>query len=119
MAGYKDLDVYQRAYRQVKEIHQMSHQIPDVERYEIGSQIRRAALSIVLNIAEGYGRKDSAGEFQHFLRTAMGSCNEVRVLLDLIKDLGYIGDAKYQELEEGYEILGRQLYKLRETTKKS
>ncbi len=49
----------------------------------------------------------------------MGSCNEVRVLLDLIKDLGYIGDAKYQELEEGYEILGRQLYKLRETTKKS
>jgi four helix bundle protein len=117
--GYKNLDVYQRAYKQVKEIHKMSHEFPDVEKYEIGSQIRRAALSIVLNIAEGYGRKDSAGEFQHFLRMAMGSSNEVRVLLDLIKDLGYIAEAKHQELEEEYEIIGRQLYKLRETAKKN
>ena len=117
-AGYKNLDVYQRAYKQVKEIHQISQEFPNLEKYEIGSQVRRAALSVVLNIAEGCGRKDSAGEFQHFLRTAMGSCNEVRVLLDLIKDLGYIGESKYQELEEEYEIIGRQLYRLRETTKK-
>ncbi len=117
-AGYKNLDVYQRAYKQVKEIHQISQEFPNLEKYEIGSQLRRAALSIVLNIAEGYGRKDSAGEFQHFLRMAMGSCNEVRVLIELIKDLGYITEAKYQELEEAYEIIGRQLYKLRESYKK-
>ena len=49
----------------------------------------------------------------------MGSCNEVRVLIDLVKDLGYIGEAKYQELEEAYEVISRQLYRLRETSKKS
>ena len=117
--GYKNLDVYQRAYRKVKEIHQISQDFPKIESHEIGSQLRRAALSIVLNIAEGYGRKDSAGEFQHFLRMAMGSCNEVRVLIELSKDLGYIVETKYQELEEAYEIIGKQLYKLRETNKKS
>jgi four helix bundle protein len=117
--GYKNLDVYQRAYQQVKEVHRISQEFPKLEKHEIGSQLRRAALSIVLNIAEGYGRKDSAGEFQHFLRMAMGSCNEVRVLIELSRDLGYINEAKYQELEEAYEIIGRQLYRLREANKKS
>ena len=117
--GYKNLDVYQRAYAKAKEIHQISQEFPKLEQYEIGSQLRRAALSVVLNIAEGYGRKDSAGEFQHFLRTSMGSCNEVRVLIELSKDLGYIEESKYQELEEAYEVIGRQLYRLRETSKKS
>ena len=117
--GYKNLDVYQRAYEAVKEIHRISQEFPKLEKHEIGSQIRRAALSVVLNIAEGYGRRDSAGEFQHFLRTAMGSCNEVRVLIELSKDLGYIDETKYQELAEAYEIIGRQLYRLREASKKS
>ena len=117
--GYKNLDVYQRAYQKVKEIHQLSQEFPKIEKHEIGSQLRRAALSIVLNIAEGYGRKDSAGEFQHFLRIAMGSCNEVRVLIELSRDLGYIDEDKYQELAESYEIIGRQLYRLREANKKS
>lgn len=118
-AGYKNLDVYQRAYQKTKEIHQLSQEFPRLEQHEIGSQLRRSALSIVLNIAEGYGRKDSAGEFQHFLRMAMGSCNEVRVLIELSKDLGYIDEDRYQELEEAYETIGRQLYRLREATKKS
>lgn len=117
-AGYKNLDVYKRAYEKTKEIHQISQEFPKIEKHEIGSQLRRAALSIVLNIAEGYGRKDSAGEFQHFLRMAMGSCNEVRVLIELSRDLGYINQEKYQELEKSYEIIGKQLYRLRQATKK-
>ena len=117
MIGYKNLDVYKKSYTLAKEIHQLSQKFPKLEKYELGSQLRRSAVSIVLNIAEGYGRKDSAGEFQHFLRNALGSCNEARVLLELCRDLGYIEETIYQELEAKYEVVGKQLYRLRETCK--
>ena len=90
MIGYKGLEVYQRAYKMAKEVHQATRTFPVIERHELGSQLRRASVSIVLNIAEGYGRKDSRREFQHFLRNALGSCNEVRVLLELLRDIGYL-----------------------------
>jgi four helix bundle protein len=117
MKGYKELDVYQRAYTMYKEIHQIALKLPSEEKYEIGSQIRRAALSIPLNIAEGYGRKDSKNEFQHFLRNAIGSCNETRVLLELLRDFRYIEQNEYQKLEEQYEVISKQLYRLRERMK--
>ena len=69
-------------------------------------------MSIPLNIAEGYGRKDSGAEFKHFLRNALGSCNEVSVLLDMVRDLKYLDEKLYQEFRESYEILGKQLNKL-------
>ena len=119
MLGYKNLDVYQRAYKLSIEIHRMTQTFPNVEKHELGSQLRRAAVSITLNIAEGYGRKDSTGEFQHFLRNALGSCNEVRVLAELCKDLGYIEESTYLTLNEQYEIVGKQLYRLREANKKT
>ena len=76
MAGYKTLDVYQRSYKMSLEIHRITQTFPGHERYELGSQIRKSAVSIALNIAEGYGRRDAKAEFQHFLRNALGSCNE-------------------------------------------
>ena len=117
MVGYKNLDVYNRAYKLAKEVHLLSQEFPKLEQYELGSQLRRAAVSIVLNIAEGYGRKDSAGEFQHFLRNALGSCNEVRVLIELCKDIGYITVETYQLFENQYEVISKQLYRLREACK--
>ena len=107
--SYEDLEVYKRAYKLALEIHQLSFTLPEVERYELRSQIRRAAVSIPLNIAEGYGRKDSKAEFKHFLRNALGSCNEVRVILDMVKDLAYIEEEKHIQIKEQYDILGRQL----------
>ena len=117
MVGYKSLSVYQRAYRMAIKVHEIIRQFPRVERYELGSQLWRAALSIALNIAEGYGRKDSRNEFQHFLRNALGSCNEVRVLLEISKDLGYLNMADYEALEAEYEVISKQLYRLREQYK--
>lgn len=117
MLGYKNLDVYQRSYKLALDIHRQTQTFPGIEKHELGSQLRRAAVSITLNIAEGYGRKDSTGEFQHFLRNALGSCNEVRVLIELCKDLNYIEETMWRDLDERYEIVGRQLYKLRETQK--
>jgi len=73
---------------------------------------------VTLNIAEGYGRKSSPNEFKHFIRNALGSTNEVRVLVDMAKDLGYLESVAYRELAEEYQILGKQLYRLMERWRK-
>ena len=117
--GYQDLEVYQRAYKLALEVHRITQTFPSSERHELGSQIRRAAISIVLNIAEGYGRKDSPAEFKHFLRNALGSCNEVRVLINITADLGYLNPEQHLTLGQEYTILGKQIYRLKEAwTKK-
>ena len=110
--SYRDLEVYKRSYGLALDIHRLSFTLPETEKYELSTQVRRAAVSIPLNIAEGYGRKDSKAEFKHFLRNALGSCNEVRVLIDMCKDLGYLEDKIYQSLVEEYEILGKQINQL-------
>ena len=110
--SYRDLEVYKRSYELALDIHRLSFTLPETEKYELSSQIRRAAVSIPLNIAEGYGRKDSKAEFKHFLRNALGSCNEVRVLIDMLKDLGYLEEKINVSLEEEYDILGKQLNQL-------
>ncbi len=119
--SYQDLEVYKRSYKLALEIHKIAQTFPDIERHELGSQIRRSAISIALNIAEGYGRKDSAAEFKHFLRNALGSCNETRVLVDAAADLGYINKEQHIRWSQEYEILSKQLYRLKEawTKKKS
>ncbi|CEO88323.1 conserved hypothetical protein [Syntrophaceticus schinkii] len=68
----------------------------------------------MLNIAEGYGRRDAKAEFQHFLRNALGSCNEVLVLLDFVRELGYLTEAEYKQLSNEYTTIGKQLYRLRQ-----
>ena len=117
---FRDLKVYQEAYSLVLQVYSVTKQMPEFEKRELGYQLRRAAVSIAANIAEGYGRKESAAEFKHFLRNALGSNNEVRVLLDLAHDLGYLDAEKHYELSKRYEILSKQLYTLiKNWTKKS
>ena len=105
--SYRDLEVYQEGYRLAVVIHKLTQSFPDYERREIGSQLRRAAVSIPANIAEGYGR--SAAEFKRYLWIALGSCNEVMVYLDLVSDLGY---AVTGEMREAYDVLGKRIYRL-------
>ena len=108
MKSYKDLEVYKKSYRLSLEIHRLSMKFPRHEMYEIGSQLRRSAVSIPLNIAEGYGRKVHRKDFRNFLIIALGSCDEVNVLLDMVKDLGYQVEG-YESIKEEYDHLGRQL----------
>ena len=89
---------------------------PKEELYGITSQLRRAAVSVPLNIAEGYGRK-SKDDFKRFLRISLGSTNETETLLLLSKDLGYIESKKCEELIKQYNILGKKIYKLIENWK--
>ena len=111
---FEDLVVYQTGYALVIEVYQIAKQLPEQERRELGYQLRRAAVSIPANIAEGYGRKNSALEFKHFLRNALGSSNEVIVLLRLVHDLYQIDTV---QLAGQYTVLGKQLYRLIENWK--
>ena len=111
--SYEDLEVYQTSYKLYIEIYKMTINLPRYETYEMTNQLRKAALSIVLNIAEGYG-KQSVADFKRFLSISIGSCNETCVILDLLKDLGYIEEGHHNKWKEQYKILGKRLYRLRE-----
>ena len=107
--SYKDLEVYQKSYSLALEIHRLTKMLPKEEKYELGAQTRKAAVSIPANIAEGYGKKRSKAEFKRFLLISLGSCNEINVYINMFKDLGYIEEKTADKLLERYEVLGKQI----------
>lgn len=110
--SYRDLEVYQRSYEAALELHKLTLKFPPFERSELGGQLRRASKSIPLNIAEGYGRKKSPEDFRRFLVIALGSCDEVSVLLDFAHDLAYLPEKEYARFKEVYERIGKGINKL-------
>ena len=109
---YKDLQVYQRSYKLAISLYKFAVTMPKDEQYGLTSQIKRAATSIPLNIAEGYGKNDTKTEVKRFLKMAKGSCNEMKVITDFCKDLGYIGLKAHGELKSSYEEIGKMLHGL-------
>jgi four helix bundle protein len=87
--SYRDLVVWQKAVDLVVEIYRITENFPKQEMYGLTSQMRRAAVSIPSNIAEGQGRT-SKGEFCHFLGTAKGSLVELETQLEIAYRLGFI-----------------------------
>ena len=112
IASYKDLRIYQRSYELALEIHKTAAKFPVQERRELGSQLRRAATSVPINIAEGYGRKRSPEDFKRFLVIALGSSNEVSVILDLVRDLEYLQKETHLRLAQEYAEIGKGINKL-------
>lgn len=110
--GYRNLEIYKKTYKLALDVHEISLSFPKYEMYETGSQLRRAAISVALNIAEGYGRRNYALDYCKFLVTSMGSCNEVSVLLEMTRDLGYLSKESCITLQDEYDHLGRQINKL-------
>ena len=109
VSGYKELKVYNRSYRAAKAIYEMTVRFPKEERYGITGQMRRASLSIPLNIAEGYAKRESQEEFRRFLLMAIGSSNEMLVLIDFSKDVGYISEEKHRKAFAEYEEIASML----------
>lgn len=108
--SYKDLDIYKGSYKLSLYIYKITAKYPKDEIYGITSQLRRAAVSIPLNIAEGYGRL-SEDDFKRFLKISLGSTNETSTLIEMSKDLAYIDNKEYSDLIKQYDILGRKIYK--------
>ena len=88
--GYENLEVYRLSYRLAREIYSITKKFPQSEIYGITNQMRRASLSIPMNIAESYAKRESQAEFKRFLMMSIGSANEMSVLIDFSKDLEYI-----------------------------
>ena len=87
--NYKELKVWQKSYRLCLEVYRVTKGFPKEELYGLTSQMRRAAMSIPCNIAEGYGRKTTP-EYIRYLYIAYGSICELETQTLLARDLGYI-----------------------------
>jgi len=86
---YKELKIWQKSIDLVEEIYKLSEIFPKTEEYNLKSQIKRAIVSVSLNIAEGKGR-NSSKDFAHFLNIASASLTEVEVIIEIAKRLKYI-----------------------------
>jgi four helix bundle protein len=107
--SFKDLIVWQKAYRLVLEVYKITKAFPRSETYGLTQQIRRAAISLPSNIAEGYGRKHKA-EYQQFLSIAYASLLELETQYLLSLDLNYID--KNDIIENLIKEVGSMLYRM-------
>ena len=98
MKDFRTLLVWQKAHALVLVVYQATSTFPKNELYGITSQIRRAAVSIATNIAEGCGR-DSDAELCRFFKIAMGSSSETEYLLQLTYELGYLTEEQYKRIQ--------------------
>jgi len=104
--SYRELLVWQKAKSLTAQIYRATEEFPKPETYGLTSQIRRAAVSVPSNIAEGQGRLTS-GEFCHFLGQARGSLLELDTQLAIAVDLNYLQQDRYKALDhDTYQVLG-------------
>jgi len=114
---YRDLEVWQLGRVLTKKLYQLTAKFHDEERFGLISQLRRAAVSISSNIAEGWGRHYTA-EFIQFLRKANGSRTEVETQLILSADLEFATQQEVDSLLKQTETLGKKLLNLERSLKK-
>jgi four helix bundle protein len=108
LKNYQDLKVWQRSYQFCLDIYKITKGFPKEEIYGMTSQIRRSALSVPCNIAEGYGRKTTP-EYIHSLYIAYGSNCELETQVLLSKDLDYIKVEDFKKLKADIEEVERML----------
>jgi four helix bundle protein len=110
--SYEDLTVWKRSIQLVVEVHHMAKSFPADERFILGAQLRRAALSIPVNIAEGHGRGTSP-DYVHFLTIARGSLYELSTCLVIAEALGYLTQDQLAHARSLAAEVGRMLNALR------
>ncbi len=107
--SYEKLDIYNIAFELFIETHKLSLQLPNYELYELGSQLRRSADSVVTNIAEGYGRNNYKGDLIRFLTYFQASCDETVCHLSKINRLYPELNLNFKEKSEQYKLLGGKI----------
>ena len=111
MKTYRDLQVWQKSMALVTEVYKISKGFPKDEAYGLTSQMRRCAISIPSNMAEGYGR-NSTKEYIHFLRIATGSLYELQTQLEISTNLNYLDKDDFDKLYESSREIERMLSSL-------
>ena len=112
MKNFSELDVYKRSSALFPKVYRIVRSWSKDDQRELGSQLIRAANSIHANIAEGFSK--SPRDFARYISTALGSCDEVRSHLVDASRVGLIDAAAEKNLISEYEIVGKQLTKLRQ-----
>ena len=116
--NFHNLEVWQIGYELVLDFYKITEKFPESEKNNIISQIKRASVSIPLNIAEGSTRSTSRA-YSQFLNYSYGSSREVEVLLLLCRDLNYITQEEFKLLFEEIDKLSKKLYKFINVVDKS
>jgi four helix bundle protein len=108
MRPHEKLDVWKKAIDFVIDVYKITEDFPKEEKFGLTSQIRRAAVSIAANIAEGAGRK-STKEFLNFLSIAQGSASEVGTELLISQRLNFLTEKDFQSLSVNLDEIGRMI----------
>ena len=109
LRGYRDLKVFQLAYKLAMQIFHESRTFPKEERYSLTDQIRGSSRSVASNIAEGFRKRRYPKMFISKLADSDGEASETQVWLDFARDCGYLALERHKELTAGYEQVGRML----------
>ncbi len=117
VTSFHDLVVWQKSMDLVTEIYRLTKKFPKDELFGLTGQLRRAAVSIPSNIAEGRG-KSSKGEFQQFLHHSRGSLAEVETQILIAQNLGYLDTNESEPIFEKIAEIGRLLHGLIASLKK-
>ena len=115
--SYKDLDVYQRAYNACLSVMKnITPKLPNEEKYDLRDQLSRSSKAIPRLIAEGHAKKHQRAGFQKYLDDAIGESNETQVSICQSRDLyfKYVDKEICVELISEYDIISKQLYRLKE-----
>ncbi len=107
--GFKDLKVFQLAYKLSMEIFYESKNFPKEETYSLTDQIRRSSRSVCSNIGEGYRKRIYPKHFVSKITDADSECTETMIWLDFAKDCGYLEVEKYNDLYIKYTEVGKML----------
>ena len=114
LKSYRDLKVWQKAYQLCLDVYKKTADFPNEEKYGLISQIKRAAISVVSNIAEGYGRKTTP-EYIQFLYVAYGSICELETQILLSGDLGFMSSEHLETIQQDIREVERMLKALIES----
>jgi four helix bundle protein len=106
--SFRDLNIWQKGIDLVKDIYKETQNFPREELYGLTNQIRRAAISIPSNIAEGHIRQHRA-EFKQFLSVALGSLAELETQVVISKELNYMSPEISQNLIDQMSSLGKMI----------
>ena len=117
MRPHEKLEVWSKAIDFVITVYKMTDLFPKEEKFGLTSQIRRAAVSIPANIAEGAARQ-SPKEFAYFLSNAQGSASELETELLIAQRLGYLDEEVYSEMRTTLDSIGRMIVGLSQYLKR-
>jgi len=110
--SHRDLRVWQLSKALVVDVYQITQGLPPNELYGLSSQLRRAAVSIPANLAEGHGR-NTRNDYAYFVGIAYGSLMELETLVEICCDLKYVQAEKSAQIFESTSEIGRMLQVLR------